>query len=183
MEQPFRFSTKYYDGGTGLVDFGYRFYVAEIGRWLSLDPLGIGGGINLYSYVGSNPINNVDFLGLSPSLGSCLAKCAADQFGATTLLGTAGVVTGLPIKTRRKPMGATQGTSIASKYLSEKFSKKLGSRVLAPTLKHPFAKSAVVGRIAGRWVPIVGWGLLAYDIGSIGFCVSKCLQEENNCRQ
>ncbi|OAD22979.1 YD repeat protein [Candidatus Thiomargarita nelsonii] len=60
LEQPFRFSTKYYDGGTGMVDFGYRFYVAEIGRWLNRDPIGVDGGINLYGYVLSNPINFVD---------------------------------------------------------------------------------------------------------------------------
>jgi len=60
LEQPFRFSTKYYDGGTGLVDFGYRFYVSGIGRWLNRDPIGVEGGINLYGYVGNNPVNFVD---------------------------------------------------------------------------------------------------------------------------
>jgi RHS repeat-associated protein len=64
LEQPFRFSTKYYDGGTGLVDFGYRFYVAEIGRWLNRDPLDTKGGVNLFTYVGNNPLNYVDPYGL-----------------------------------------------------------------------------------------------------------------------
>ncbi|MEN8215459.1 MAG: RHS repeat-associated core domain-containing protein [Pseudomonadota bacterium] len=57
------------DGGNessipGLVDFGYRFYVAEIGRWLTRDPIGVEGGVNLYVYVANNPINVIDPLGL-----------------------------------------------------------------------------------------------------------------------
>jgi RHS repeat-associated protein len=63
LEQPFRFSTKYYDGETGLVDFGYRFYVAGIGRWLNRDPIGVAGGINLYGYVYNNPTNWNDLYG------------------------------------------------------------------------------------------------------------------------
>lgn len=35
LEQPFRFSTKPYDQQTGLVYFGYRFYMPQVGRWLS----------------------------------------------------------------------------------------------------------------------------------------------------
>jgi len=65
LEQPFRFSTKYYDGGTGLVDFGYRFYVADSGRWLTRDPLEFEGGINLYAYVENNPLKYIDPYGLS----------------------------------------------------------------------------------------------------------------------
>jgi hypothetical protein len=29
-----------------------------------------------------------------------------------------------------------------------------------------------LGRAAGRWVPIVGWGVLAYDAYRIGSCVA-----------
>ncbi len=37
---PFRFSTKYQDGESDLNYYGYRYYNASTGRWLSRDPLG-----------------------------------------------------------------------------------------------------------------------------------------------
>ena len=55
--QPFRFMTKRTDTGAGLVSFGYRFYAPELVRWTSRDPLGEDGGVNLYAYVGNNPVN------------------------------------------------------------------------------------------------------------------------------
>jgi len=38
-ENPFRFSTKYTDEETGLLYYGYRYYVPETGRWGSRDPI------------------------------------------------------------------------------------------------------------------------------------------------
>jgi uncharacterized protein RhaS with RHS repeats len=39
-------------------------YFCRIGRWLSRDPIGIAGGINLYGYVGNDPVFWIDPLGL-----------------------------------------------------------------------------------------------------------------------
>jgi RHS repeat-associated protein len=64
LEQPFGFSTKRYDEQTGLIYYGYRYYGPEIGRWTTRDPLGEAGGMNLYAFVGNNPVNWVDPLGL-----------------------------------------------------------------------------------------------------------------------
>lgn len=61
---PFRFSTKYRDEETGLIDFGYRFYNPETGRWLNRDPIGEDGGVNLYGYVENSPVCKVDVSGL-----------------------------------------------------------------------------------------------------------------------
>ncbi|MBL9118206.1 MAG: RHS repeat-associated core domain-containing protein, partial [Verrucomicrobiaceae bacterium] len=62
---PFRFSTKYTDPETALVYYGFRYYSAELGRWLNRDPIGEDGGINLYGMVGNDAVNEIDFLGMA----------------------------------------------------------------------------------------------------------------------
>ena len=62
---PFGFSTKLTDGETGLVYYGYRYYSPEMGRWVSRDPIGERGGINLYGMVGNDAVNMVDIVGLT----------------------------------------------------------------------------------------------------------------------
>ncbi len=63
-ENPYRFSTKYVDAETGLYYYGYRYYNSSTGRWLSRDPIGEEGGLNLYGFVGNAPIVLLDALGL-----------------------------------------------------------------------------------------------------------------------
>jgi RHS repeat-associated protein len=53
INQPMRFSTKFYDDQTGLSYYGYRFYNPALGRWMTRDPLGERGGINPYGFVDS----------------------------------------------------------------------------------------------------------------------------------
>ncbi|WP_222427694.1 phospholipase effector Tle1 domain-containing protein [Desulfobotulus alkaliphilus] len=62
---PFRFSTKYFDGESGFYYYGYRYYAVELGRWASRDPIEEEGGINLYGFVGNDGLNWVDRLGLA----------------------------------------------------------------------------------------------------------------------
>ena len=61
---PFRFSTKYTDDETDLLYYGYRYYNASVGAWISRDPMEEQGGANLYNFVGNRPIDCVDRLGL-----------------------------------------------------------------------------------------------------------------------
>src|SRR5437588_6133983 len=62
--QPFGFAGGLYDGDTKLVRFGARDYDAETGRWTAKDPIGLRGGLNVYGYVGQNPVSLVDATGL-----------------------------------------------------------------------------------------------------------------------
>ncbi len=59
----FRFSTKYFDDETGLYNYGMRDLDVELGRWISRDPIGEEGGINIYGFVGNNSVDFVDSLG------------------------------------------------------------------------------------------------------------------------
>jgi RHS repeat-associated protein len=50
--------------GTGLYYYRARYYDPLLKRFIAEDPIGTEGGINLYAYVGGNPISYVDPLGL-----------------------------------------------------------------------------------------------------------------------
>jgi RHS repeat-associated protein len=62
----FKFSSYFTDDETGLVYYGYRYYDADMGRWLNRDPIGERGGNNLYGFVGNDGINGWDRLGMWP---------------------------------------------------------------------------------------------------------------------
>jgi RHS repeat-associated protein len=63
-ENAYRFSTKYRDKETGLYYYGYRYYDPAAGRWESRDPIGPGGGLNLYGFVENQPVAYIDAQGL-----------------------------------------------------------------------------------------------------------------------
>ncbi|MBS1708233.1 MAG: hypothetical protein JSS65_05865 [Armatimonadetes bacterium] len=46
---------------------GHRYYDHDGGRWLTRDPIGFAGGVNLYSYCGQGPVGWFDRTGHSPT--------------------------------------------------------------------------------------------------------------------
>lgn len=64
----YRFTGKEQDEESGLYYHGARYYAPWLGRWISCDPEGIQEGLNLYGYVGDNPIQYTDPSGLSPRI-------------------------------------------------------------------------------------------------------------------
>ncbi|CBG90511.1 STM2901 family protein [Citrobacter rodentium] len=98
-----------------------------------------------------------------------------EQFGGITdIVAMACIILGLPLlETRGKPYGTTAGTSIASKYLREILNVELPMRLPTftnanvRTLKPRYVTN--LGAFVGRWVPVVGWVIIANDIIQITY--------------
>jgi len=50
----------YTDVETGMQLLTHRYYDSGRGRFVTRDPIGYNGGINLYGFVGNNPVNDID---------------------------------------------------------------------------------------------------------------------------
>jgi RHS repeat-associated protein len=65
-DNPYQYTGRANDG-TGLYYYRARYYDPTMARFISEDPIGIGGGdVNLYAYVWNSPLNWTDPSGLSP---------------------------------------------------------------------------------------------------------------------
>ena len=56
-------STKYTDDETGLVMYQLRAYSPGLGRWITRDPAGEEGGVNLYGMCANDVMSHFDYLG------------------------------------------------------------------------------------------------------------------------
>lgn len=65
VEQNLRYQGQYLDRETGLHYNLHRYYDPDVGRFMVTDPIGLRGGLNLYSYA-PNPLKYADPLGLTP---------------------------------------------------------------------------------------------------------------------
>ncbi|MBQ7589898.1 MAG: RHS repeat-associated core domain-containing protein [Verrucomicrobia bacterium] len=85
----FLFQGREYDYDTALYYFRARWYEPETGRWLSPDPIGISGGLNLYAFCGNDPVNFVDPMGLWPDwdvVGGYLSGFAEGAIGGAAMM-------------------------------------------------------------------------------------------------
>ena len=64
VEADFGYTGHFFDAATGMYVTYYRWYDADSARWLSPDPIGEEGGLNLYGYAQNSPIGLFDPLGL-----------------------------------------------------------------------------------------------------------------------
>jgi len=66
LNNTIRYTGRDLDRTTNLYYYRARYYDPAIGRFISEDPIGFAGGINLYAYVNNNPINANDPSGNVP---------------------------------------------------------------------------------------------------------------------
>lgn len=97
----------------------------------------------------------------------------AKQLGVDDLVTLSLIILGQPIKkTRGKPIGATKGTSYLSHHLRQWLRVEVKSW---PTLttgsikRRKFTYVNNLGAFIGRWIPILGIAILAYDVSSISY--------------
>ncbi len=64
IENNLGFPGQYFDAEAGLYQNYFRDYDASLGRYMESDPIGLRGGLNVFSYVSSNPLSYIDLLGL-----------------------------------------------------------------------------------------------------------------------
>ncbi|MDR9865680.1 RHS repeat-associated core domain-containing protein [Pseudomonas baetica] len=64
LSNPIRFQGQYHDHETGLYYNRFRYYDPAVGRFISKDPAGYEGGLNLFVYA-PNPLGWIDPLGLA----------------------------------------------------------------------------------------------------------------------
>jgi|GEM_PF-336589 len=107
--QPFGFAGGLYDADTKLVHFGAREYDPSIGRFLTKDPLGLGGGLNVYDYAANDPVNLIDPSGLLFNG----AVNAGEGYGQEAVNGYADTLTDPNASTAAK-VGAAVGGFFAS---------------------------------------------------------------------
>ncbi len=64
ITNPFQYTAREFDGETAIYYYRGRFYDPQLGRFISEDPIGYWGGVNLYDYVANSPVDLTDPFGL-----------------------------------------------------------------------------------------------------------------------
>ncbi len=174
VPQPFK-----YAGQVGIIDEGNnlyymraRYYDANIGRFISEDPAGFAGGLNLYAYVGGNPVmlvdpdGNIPLLAIIPATGGLISggfnaydayqnnKNVFTAFGTGFVSGATGTLAG---------MGATAVTG--NPYIGGAAGGAVGNLVDTGLSGGQFStinfgtsvvSGSVLGPLASRIIPTVG---------------------------
>jgi len=100
---PYQFTGRENDG-TGLYYYRARYYSVSMRRFIQSDPTGLGGGVNVYAYVGGNPISRIDPYGLRDvdvyiwrAEGSSVGHVMVTEAGSTQVILSQFPRNGLPI--------------------------------------------------------------------------------------
>jgi RHS repeat-associated protein len=153
---PFLFHGGAYSAATGLYQFRARWYSPELGRWLSPDPIGLEGGLNLYEFCGNNPVNYRDPSGLWVGIDDLFFV------GGGALLGMGGRLAGDLL---------TGNRSMWEDYVGAAVGGAAGGETLLYTANPILAGAAggLAGNLSGQTFKNLSGKQCEYDVGSAAF--------------
>ena len=167
-----RFSSRPVDPESGLVDLRARQYDPRLGRFVTPDPAGQLGGMNLYAYVGGDPTSATDPRGLWPRLPDPLGALDEALDAGSDVVGGAGDLVGSGARWTWDNVAAPaiEGTLAAGDYYLTDFALGPGRNPFFFPGGNPFAlheSMALVGGTAfGVAALSMGPLLLAHDLVS-----------------
>ncbi|HZM98110.1 MAG TPA: RHS repeat-associated core domain-containing protein, partial [Pyrinomonadaceae bacterium] len=127
--------------GTGLYYYRSRYYSPALQRFISQDPIGLAGGMNLYAYVGNSPVNLTDPFGTNP-LAAAGAVCLEGAIVGAAMDGLINALTGRKVTLSGLARSAVMGCGMALVGLG------LG-RLFGPMIAR-MARAARARALAGR---------------------------------
>jgi RHS repeat-associated protein len=101
----YRYTGMECDEETGLNYHSARYYAVWLGRWVSCDPIGIGGGMNIYNYGNNNPIFFLDKTGKQNTISNLWNRAVAGSRNISTRIHKAARYVGNKVQDAFNPFG------------------------------------------------------------------------------
>lgn len=101
--------------------------------------------------------------------GACAIEALPEAAAAASLLGLGAPILQKPFVTK----GSAPRTSIASKYMAPLIPGEFPARVWTPRPGNMKVLTKSIGRAVARWIPGLGWALLAHDAYRFGDCMLR----------